>query len=173
MKLVIGIGNPGEKYKNNRHNVGHFVVDELKNLGTKKLKNITVVKTNTYMNESGIFVKKLVNQYKINLSNLWVIHDDLDIPLGSYKIQFGKGPKLHNGVNSIEKELGSEDFWRVRVGIENRMINDKWPMLNGKKISGEEYVLQDFTEEERSILDATIRKLLIDLIALISIPKIV
>ena len=96
------------------------------------------------MNDSGVFVKKLVEQNKANLSDLWVIHDDLDIALGSYKIQKGKGPKLHNGVNSIERELGSEDFWRVRVGVDNRSPESR--------ILGEEYVLQDFTEGEKQIL---------------------
>lgn len=162
MKLLIGLGNPGEKYRNNRHNVGHFVVDELKNLGTKKLKNIIAVKTNTYMNESGEFVKKLVEQYGLDLSNLWVIHDDLDIPLGSYKIQFGKGPKDHKGLASIDEALGTSDYWHVRVGVDNRGMNKE------SRIKGEDYVLQNFTKEEREILDATTQKLLIDLIALIS-----
>ena len=97
------------------------------------------------MNDSGLFVKGLVEQYHTNTSDLWVIHDDLDIPLGSFKIQKGKGPKLHNGVNSIERELGSDEFWRVRVGVDNRNPNDR--------TTGEEYVLQDFSQEEKNILD--------------------
>src|SRR3990172_6433738 len=127
MKLIIGLGNPEEKYKKNRHNVGYMVIDEL----TKKRlpKDVVVKKTNIFMNESGEFMNKLVEQYHLKPSDLWVIHDDLDIALGSYKIQKGKGPKLHNGVNSIERELGTDEFWRVRVGVENRMPNAKWPML--------------------------------------------
>lgn len=168
MKLIIGLGNPGEKYKSNRHNVGYLVVDELKNLGTKKLKNIIVVKTNVFMNESGETVRKLVNQYKIKTSDLWIVHDDLDIPLGSYKIQKGKGPKLHNGVNSIERELGSEDFWRVRVGVDNREKiqnpNDKF-----QKIPGEEYALQDFDKKEIETRDRVIKKVIHELFSLITI----
>lgn len=159
MKLIIGLGNPGEKYKNNRHNVGHLVADKLK-IQNLKLKNIIVIKSNTFMNNSGEYVKKLVEQYRINSSDLWVIHDDLDIPLGNYKIQKGKGPRLHNGINSIERELGTENFWHLRVGVDNRVKENR--------VSGEEYVLQDFMREERGILDKAIQKLLIDLINLIS-----
>lgn len=141
-KLIVGLGNPGDKYKNNRHNVGHMVVDALLK---RQPQNFIVKKSQEFMNESGVFVKKLVEQYHINTSDLWVIHDDLDIALGSYKIQKGKGPKLHNGVNSIERELGVDEFWRVRVGVDNRNPNDR--------TTGEEYVLQDFTQEEKQILD--------------------
>ena len=146
MRLIVGLGNPGGKYTNNRHNIGHLVVAEL----TKKRlpKGFIVKKANCFINQSGEFVKKLVVQYNINLSNLWVIHDDLDIPLGSYKIQKGKGPKLHNGINSIEETLGTEDFWRVRVGVDNRSPEDR--------ISGEEYVLQDFSEKEMKLLKPVI-----------------
>ena len=149
MKLIVGLGNPGGKYRDNRHNVGHWVVEALLK---RPLPNEFVVKKSpVFMNESGIFVKKLVEQYRANLSDLWVIHDDLDIPLGSYKIQKGKGPKLHNGVNSIERELGTDEFWRVRVGVDNRDQESR--------ISGEEYVLQDFSQEERGALDTVIAEI--------------
>lgn len=161
MKLIIGLGNPEEKYKNNRHNVGHMVIDKLKVQSPKlKVKELLVAKTNTFMNDSGEFVKKLVEQYHINPSDLWVIHDDLDIPLGSYKIQFGKGPKEHKGLVSIDEALVTSDYWHVRGGVENRDPNNRVP--------GEEYVLQDFSPEEKLVLDKVIRKLLIDLINLIS-----
>jgi PTH1 family peptidyl-tRNA hydrolase len=149
MRFIVGLGNSGEKYQNNRHNVGHLVVDAL--LKKTLPKGYIVKKTNCFMNESGEFVKKLVDQYKINLSDLWVIHDDLDILLGSHKIQKGKGPKLHNGVNSIERGLGKEDFWRVRVGVDNREAEDR--------MSGEEYVLEDFTQEERPDLNRVIEEI--------------
>jgi PTH1 family peptidyl-tRNA hydrolase len=147
MRLIVGLGNPGEKYTNNRHNVGDMAVDALlrKNLP----KHFVVKKSDVMMNNSGIFVKKLVEQYRLNLSDLWVIHDDLDIPLGSYKIQKGKGPKLHKGILSIEKELGTDEFWRVRIGVDNRL---------GDKTPGEQYVLQDFTKEEKDILNKAIEE---------------
>ena len=183
MKLIVGLGNPGEKYKNNRHNVGFMVVDEFARLivngrwlMVKKFQSLIInhessimfAKPQTFMNESGIAIKKLVVQYKIKTPDLWVIHDDLDLKLGSYKIQKGKGPKLHNGVNSIERELGNWNFWRVRIGIDNRMPNAKWPMLNGKKISGEQYVLQDFTKEELEILERTIDNVVEELLTILS-----
>jgi PTH1 family peptidyl-tRNA hydrolase len=148
MKLIVGLGNPGEDYKFNRHNVGHMTVEIL--LKRSLPQDFIVKKSQVFMNDSGVFVKKLVEQYRVNSSDLWVIHDDLDIPLGSFKIQKGKGPKLHNGINSIEKELGTDDFWRVRIGVENRSPEVKIP--------GEEYVLQDFTPEERGILDRVINE---------------
>jgi len=159
MKLFVGIGNPGEKYQNTRHNAGFLVVDALQKI---KLPSGAIVrKSDVFMNDSGSFVKKLISKYpSIPVSSIYVVHDDLDIPLGSYKIQLGTGPKDHNGVNSVETELGTKDFWRVRIGIENRESDDR--------TQGEEYVLQKFTNEERVILDRTIKKLLIDLIALIS-----
>lgn len=166
MKLIVGLGNPEEKYQNNRHNIGFMIIDRIvKELMVsphveKKLKSLVFyhhvsgtifARPQTFMNSSGIAVKKLVEQYHIKPADLWVIHDDLDIPLGSYKIQKGKGPKLHNGVNSIEKKLGTDDFWRVRIGVENR--------VSGNRIPGEEYVLQDFTGEEKKFLSPVINKI--------------
>ena len=150
MKLIIGLGNPGEKYKNTRHNAGFLVADALQKI---KLPSGAIVrKSDVFMNDSGSFVKKLISKYpSIPVSSIYVVHDDLDIPLGSYKIQLGTGPKDHNGVNSVETELGTKDFWRVRIGIENREPDDG--------IQGEDYVLQDFTEEEKKILDGVIEKI--------------
>jgi peptidyl-tRNA hydrolase, PTH1 family len=107
------------------------------------------------MNESGKAVKKLVDFYKVEMDDLYVIHDDLDIKLGEYKIQKGVGPKVHGGVNSIERELGKEDFWRARVGVDNRDLENRIP--------GEEYVLQNFTREERNILMESINQLVSNL----------
>lgn len=147
MRLIISLGNPGEKNTNNRHNVGHLVVDGLRT--TDYGKNLIVRKTDTFMNDSGEFVKKLVDQYKLNLADLWIVHDDLDIPLGSYKIQFGKGPKDHNGLNDIYEKLGSRDFWHVRIGVDP---------TSRDAMRGEEIVLADFTSEERKILDKAIKE---------------
>jgi PTH1 family peptidyl-tRNA hydrolase len=154
MRLFVGLGNPGKKYIKTRHNVGHMVIDALQK--RQKPKEILAKKTSVYMNDSGAFVKKIVDQYNLNLSDLWVIHDDLDLALGDYKIQKGKGPRLHKGILSIEKELGSDDFIRVRVGVDNRSPENR--------ISGEEYVLQDFTNKElafiNGILPEIVKKIL-------------
>ena len=149
MRLIIGLGNPGEKYKNTRHNAGFLVADKLQKI---KLPAGTIVrKSGVFMNESGSSVRALYTKYGIQNTDLYIAHDDLDIPLGSFKIQFGTGPKVHNGVNSIEKELGTQDFWRIRVGVDNRKPDDR--------TQGEEYVLQDFTEEERNTANGVIEKI--------------
>ena len=150
MKLVVGLGNPGEEYKNTRHNVGFMVVDAL---ALRPSDKIVLVKPETFMNRSGEAVKKLVNKYKVQSTGLYVIHDDLDIPLGKYKIQKGKGPKDHRGILSIEQSLGKKDFWRVRIGVENRQ----------KDISGDEYGLSDFTLAEKQIIDQVIASVCQDL----------
>jgi len=103
MKLIIGLGNPGEKYKNNRHNVGQMVIEKLQSISHNK--NILLKKSGSFMNDSGDFVKSILTKSKLETSNLYIIHDDLDITLGSYKIQFGKGPKIHNGINDIQEKL--------------------------------------------------------------------
>jgi peptidyl-tRNA hydrolase, PTH1 family len=149
MKLIIGLGNPGNEYVGTRHNAGFLVADKLHD--QKIPAGVAVKKSDTFMNDSGLFVKKLVERYKLDPSNLYILHDDLDIPLGYYKIQFGTGPKDHNGLNSVEEELGTKDFWRVRVGIDSRKQDDRIP--------GEEYTLQNFTDEERKTLDGVIKEI--------------
>ncbi|MBU0572736.1 aminoacyl-tRNA hydrolase [Patescibacteria group bacterium] len=173
MKLIVGLGNPGDKHRNNRHNSGYLVVDEMANQlfeeewsSVKKFQSLIIkheglfmlAKPQTFMNQSGEAVKKLIDQYKIKSSDLWVIHDDLDIALGDYKIQKGKGPKLHKGIKSIEDKIGKTDFWRVRIGVDNRSAENK--------ISGEAYVLQDFTEEEVKIITPVIVKINREVISL-------
>lgn len=174
MKLIIGLGNPGQKYKNNRHNVGHMVIDTLEKAGLPG--GMVVKKTDVFMNNSGGAVKKLFDFYKVSPDDLYVIHDDLDIPLGQYKIQKGKGPKLHYGIQSINQALGNKqsltaykrslspgdkDYWRVRVGVENREV----PRVSRvpRVPRGEEYVLQDFTQEEKPIITDVIKQIITDL----------
>ncbi len=147
MKLIVGLGNPGSKYKDNRHNVGFMVVDELAKLN---LTDVVVFKPDTFMNRSGVAVKKLQVR---NLQDLYVVHDDLDIELGKFKISFGKGPKVHNGLKSIYEQLGTKDFWHVRVGIDNRM-------KLGFKGTGEEYVLQNFRPEEKVIINQVCQEII-------------
>ncbi len=152
MKLIVGLGNPGAKYKDNRHNVGYMVLDKLHNS-----KEVKLSKSDTFMNESGVAVKKEMNFYKLEVEDLVVIHDDLDIRLGEYKIDMARGPKQHNGVTSVEKELGTKDFLRVRVGVDNRDQSAEF------RVPGERYVLEDFTEEERVVLDGVIEKIVDEL----------
>ena len=143
MKLVIGLGNPEEKFVNNRHNVGHMFVDA----AADKLSNteVKILKTDTFMNESGKFVRKWTDFYKVAPEDLYIVHDDLDMRIGQYKIQLGIGPKVHYGVNSVEEALSDKNFWRIRIGVDDRDVNSRTP--------GEEYVLQDFTTEEKKVLE--------------------
>jgi PTH1 family peptidyl-tRNA hydrolase len=145
MKLIVGLGNPGKDYEKTRHNTGFLVIDAL-----KKSPNFKAVKSDQFMNESGLFVKNLVNRYSLSTNNLYIVHDDLDIKLGEYKIHFGRGPKDHNGIISVEEELGTKDFWRVRIGVDNRPLDNK-PM-------GVEYVLQNFTDPEMNVLNKVIKE---------------
>lgn len=165
MKLIVGLGNPGGKYKNNRHNVGHMVVGEL----ARQIKNskFKVVKLQTYMNESGPAIKKLTTHYSLPTTSLYVVHDDLDIRLGEYKIQKGKGPKLHRGVESVERALVTKDFWRVRVGVDNRKVVQVEQVGKVERIPGEEYVLQDFTPEERVIVEKVTKEVVAQLKSII------
>jgi PTH1 family peptidyl-tRNA hydrolase len=148
VKLIVGLGNPGSAYVNTRHNAGFLVADAFR--GQKPSKDTVIKKSDAFMNESGSFVKKLIDNYHLKPENLYVVHDDLDIKLGEYKIQLGRGPKDHNGILDIEDKLGTNDFWRIRIGVDNRPLDNK-PM-------GEEYVLQNFTDEEREILDKVIKE---------------
>ncbi len=148
MKILVGLGNPGKKYKNNRHNVGQMFIDYLiKELKNSKIQKLKLIKTTVFMNESGKEINKITMNHEPRANFLYVVHDDLDIPLGKFKIVFGKGPQLHNGISSIEEELGTKDFWRIRIGVENRGVENR--------PTGEAYVLSDFTDEEQNILSNT------------------
>ncbi len=171
MFLITGLGNPGIEYANTPHNAGYFFVDKLREffqsdsgLQISQWKNekiflseICKIKKNgeligilqkplTYMNLSGSAVKLISRKFKVDKYIL--VHDDLDIPLGNFKIQEGKSPKGHNGVSSVESVLKKKDFLRVRLGIENR---------GDRIIPGEEYVLQPFSKKEEAMLNGCIQ----------------
>lgn len=165
MKLIVGLGNPGDQYKNTRHNVGFMFMDVLagrlnekwtfdkkSNAEIIKTQKFLVAKPQTFMNSSGEAVGYLTHYYKITPSNVYIVHDDLDIPLGQYKIDFAKGPKVHGGINSIIDHLHTDDFWRVRIGVDNRDPDNR--------ILGEEYVLQPFLKEEKEIIHKVISQIL-------------
>lgn len=133
MKLIVGLGNPGEKYKDTRHNVGFMVVDKLAHelggsdiqwesiakLGAlvAKAGEVVLMKPETYMNGSGVAVKKVASFYKISPEDIWVIHDDLDLPLGKIRIRVGGASAGHHGIDSVIQELGNDKFVRIRLGI--------------------------------------------------------
>ena len=144
MFLIVGLGNPGEKYENTRHNIGFRIIDELESLGLEK---VILAKPKTFMNESGKTVKLLVTRYKLPVTNLFVIHDDIDLPLGKIRISKGSGSAGHKGVQSIIDALGTKNFTRIRIGI--------CPEA-GKPESVEKFVLQKFTKSEQKILEQVI-----------------
>ncbi len=162
MKIVVGLGNIGEKYRNTRHNVGFRVVERLA-AGEKfredkaqealicRKGSVLLVKPTTFMNESGRAVRKIMDFYKISASDLVLVHDDLDIETGDYKIQKGKGPKVHNGISSVESTVGTSDFWRLRIGVDSR----KTRIFAG---SGADYVLSNFSSEDEDTMEDVIEE---------------
>jgi peptidyl-tRNA hydrolase, PTH1 family len=176
MKLIVGLGNPGEKYHNTRHNAGFLFLDALRekflwqkdyditDWNKEKLFNselsflkqgsrivAILQKPLTYMNRSGDVVAKITKKFDIEeiREDLILVHDDLDLPLGKFKIQVGKAPLGHNGVRNVEERLGTTQFKRIRIGVENR---------GGMDIAGEDYVLLKFLKSEREIVDEVIQE---------------
>jgi PTH1 family peptidyl-tRNA hydrolase len=159
MLLLVGLGNPTPNSHNNRHNIGFKIVDAINqkfglskqkpkfkgllttgNIGDKK---IYAIKPLTFMNNSGICIRELLEYFKIDAEDVIVFHDDLDIEFGKIKAKFGGSSEGHNGIASIDKFIGKE-YSRVRIGI-------------GKpenKISVSDYVLNDFNEDEQVHLDS-------------------
>ncbi|HEX9817549.1 MAG TPA: aminoacyl-tRNA hydrolase [Patescibacteria group bacterium] len=171
MKAIIGLGNPESEHQATRHNVGFQVVDALADqLGLTLTNNLKLLaqigknkswllaKPQTYMNQSGRAVQAILQFYKLSPKDLIVVHDDLDIPFGFYKIQQGTGPKNHNGLLSIYEQLGTKDFTHVRLGIEGRGV--------AKVMSGKNYVLTPFTDEEAYRLETVIGQVVKDLLPL-------
>jgi len=162
MKIVIGLGNPGEKYAGTRHNIGFAVIDEMLKVYhgspsyNKKFEAIIysldkdrlLVKPQTFMNVSGKSVNRVANFYKIKPEDLLIVHDDVDLEFGEIKHQFGRGSAGHNGVQSIIDSVGSDQFGRVRVGV-GRPKNEKESI--------ETYVLQKFTEDKKEV-EALVKK---------------
>ena len=180
MNFIVGLGNPGAEYQNSRHNVGWMLVDFLRSawdmpefIHQKKLlsdisKNTQsiLIKPQTFMNKSGEAVAQVFNWHDKRtietgeFEHLFVVHDDLDMELGNFKIKFGSGPKVHNGVNSIRKILKTDQFWYMRVGVDSR---------NGdRRIPGQKYVLSHFTDEEGKILKEVFQQIEERLIQLIN-----
>ena len=133
MKLIVGLGNPGSEYINNRHNLGFMALDSLsahyqfedwkskfdgmfssKVLGSEK---IILVKPQTYMNLSGFCVAKFKQFYKVNDDDIFVIYDDIDLSFGDKRLKQGGGDAGHKGVRSISQHLGNKNFYRIRIGV--------------------------------------------------------
>jgi len=155
MWLIVGLGNPGKEYENNRHNIGFMAVDEIfrrHNFSDegKKFKaqiasgfisgeKVLLLKPQTYMNLSGEAVQAAITFYKINLDNIVVIHDDLDLEPGKLRVKRGGGSGGHNGLKSIDSHIG-DNYLRVRIGIGHP----------GDKNLVSNYVLHDFSKDDKN-----------------------
>lgn len=156
LRLVVGLGNPGGKYERTRHNVGFMVVNELARRAGASFRSskqradvargsldgmsVLLAQPQTYMNESGDAVSRLVSYYHVPLGNLIVICDDLDLPFGTLRLRPSGSSGGNNGLKSIIRSLGSEEFARLRVGVGRPPGN----AIN--------YVLAPFTEEQQRLL---------------------
>jgi peptidyl-tRNA hydrolase, PTH1 family len=165
MKIIIGLGNPGKEYEKTRHNIGFIFLDRIKetykfpdfNFENKfnaeisrdkteltKNEDIMLVKPQAMMNNSSQTVKAIMDFYKLPLENLIVIHDDIDIEIGKYKISTDSGSAGHNGVQDIISKLGTQNFKRIRIGVANEKLRNQ--------IDPMDFVLQKFSEEELGTL---------------------
>ncbi len=163
MKLIVGLGNPGDQYNGTRHNLGFFEIDKLSNnenftewkmekkfnaiLSSGKIVNekVTLAKPQTYMNNSGVAVAKIANYYKITPSDIIVIQDDLDLPMGTLRISHNASSGGHKGIQSIIENIQSQEFIRLRIGISGEKMGET---------PAEDYVLQKFSQEEKNIIDS-------------------
>ena len=170
MKLIVGLGNPGRGYANNRHNVGFVCLNHFARtqgihfdkkqgrarIGTGEVagSKVVVAKPQTYMNRSGQSVSLLVKKFNVGLDNLLIIHDDLDLPLGKIRIRQGGSAGGHKGAGSIITELGSQSFIRIRVGIGRPNKNEGFTEFSDDEIKA--YVLSDFTSDEKQAITQVI-----------------
>jgi PTH1 family peptidyl-tRNA hydrolase len=169
MKLIIGLGNPGQEYTNTRHNAGFMFLDvlqkkyslqsftfnkkfnaEISEGFTDTQEKIILAKPQTFMNCSGRSVQSLIVFYKISPQDIIVVADDLDIEIGKYKISKDTRAAGHNGIQNIIDTIGTQDFTRIRIGVEK---------VGGRKergtVLGDKFVLQNFTKDELDIITKT------------------
>ncbi len=149
MRLIVGLGNPGKECEGTRHNIGFWMVDRLK----KEIsgRETSFFKNSNFVNEAGKDVKKTISRLKIPLEDVLIIHDDFDLELGQFKLQFNRSSAGHKGVQSVIDELGSQAFWRLRIGIRHPP----------EGVEADDYVLARFSPQEREILEATFPQILL------------
>jgi len=162
VKVIFGLGNPGQQYRNNRHNVGYMVIDKLllsQDIGFKRSFKTSsfiarkqvddaqafFVKPRVFMNNSGLCVKKVQNVYGFLPENILIIYDDVDLPLGAIRFKAKGSCAGHKGMSSIVEKLGTESIRRLRIGISGS---------NKSELS--DYVLSDFSNQERPLLNSVI-----------------
>ncbi|CAN5128162.1 aminoacyl-tRNA hydrolase [soil metagenome] len=153
MYIVVGLGNPGEEYRDTRHNTGRLAVAFL---DKKEIKNVKLVHLETFMNKSGSGVAKVVKS-KLGARKLVVIYDDLDLPLGKLKVSYDRGSGGHKGIESIIKALGTREFIRLRVGISPTAPSGKLKKPSGDK-DVEKHIMGEFSKKEKEILNDVFKK---------------
>jgi PTH1 family peptidyl-tRNA hydrolase len=158
MKIIVGLGNPGKQYQENRHNIGFKTIDKiaedyefsefvskfssLYSEGFINHQKIKLLKPQTFMNNSGLAVQKIKQFFKVDAEDILVIHDELDLKLGKVRVKIGGSAGGHNGLKSIDKHIG-KTYWRLRFGIDHPGMKEK--------VSG--YVLSNFTSDEEIITE--------------------
>ena len=172
MLLLVGLGNPNPNNSNNRHNIGFSVIDAINakfKLSKQKPKfkgllttgkideqKVFAIKPLTFMNSSGICIKELIDYFKIDVKDIFVFHDDMDIDLGKVKVKFGGSNAGHNGIESIDKNIGKH-YSRIRVGIGRPKNNS----------TGSEHVLDNFSIDEKQSVDEVTKNIIESLSILI------
>ena len=167
MKLVVGLGNPGAKYEATRHNAGFWWLDRVAGQARASFRresryqgavakistkggDLWLLKPETFMNNSGQAVAALASYYKIAAKEILVAHDELDLPAGGVKLKFGGGLSGHNGLKSIAANLGTQDFWRLRIGIGHPRDSAR------SEQDVADFVLQSPRKEEQALIDDVI-----------------
>lgn len=171
MYFIVGLGNPGEKYKNSRHNTGRIILElygknlklssfefdkKTNSLISEIKKKAVLILPETFMNNSGTAVKKIITS-KTKAKNLVVIHDDLDLPLGRFKISFNRSSAGHKGIESIIKNIKTNEFTRVRVGVSLKTPKGKIKKPETKKTV--DFIISDFKKDELSELKKLSKKI--------------
>lgn len=179
MKLIVGLGNTGEEYEDTRHNMGFAAVDKIAKESEAEFdfdekinaeiakgrfndKPVILAKPHTFVNKSGEAVKKLKTKYKLKNENIVVIHDDLDIEFGNFKMSLGRDSGGHRGVQSVIDHLKTNKFWRLRIGTANRKLSTlrHQKVLKDKKEAVGGFVLSKFTSAEQTKLKLVIKEAL-------------
>ena len=173
MLLLVGLGNPNPNNTNNRHNVGFLVIDAINQkfklskqkpkfkglLTTGKIgeQKVFAIKPLTFMNSSGICIKELIDYFKINVKDVFVFHDDMDIDIGKVKVKFGGSSAGHNGIESIDKNIG-KNYSRIRIGIGKPKNNS----------TGADHVLDNFSSDEKENVEEVTKNIIESLSILIN-----
>ncbi len=169
MKLIVGLGNPGREYINTRHNVGFLVIDKLiEYYNCDNMKNkfgglysettinnekVIFLKPQEYINLSGIVIKRYVDYFKIDISDILVINDDLDLKTGSIKIKMSGSSGGHNGLKNIEFCLGTKDYKRIKIGISNNKLIDTKDYVLGKIDDDDMKLIKSIVEMSPKIIN--------------------